>query len=54
MFSVFEEIFAPGRKHTQEERERLELTRDDTGDADPAKGPIDLDSGVVVIRARQG
>ncbi|MGW1075277.1 DUF6191 domain-containing protein [Streptomyces sp. NPDC002537] len=54
MFNVFEELFAPGRKHTEEERNRLELVRDDTGDADPGSGPIDLDSGHVVIRPRQG
>ncbi|GGX81299.1 DUF6191 domain-containing protein [Streptomyces hiroshimensis] len=55
MFNVFEEVFAPGRKHTQEEQNRLELTRDDVGDGDPARGPVDLDSGLVVIRPpRQG
>ncbi|MFC5721230.1 DUF6191 domain-containing protein [Streptomyces gamaensis] len=54
MFNVLEEVFAPGRKHTHEERNRLELSRDDTGDADPGQGPIDLDSGRVVIRPRQG
>ncbi|WP_414167879.1 DUF6191 domain-containing protein [Streptoverticillium reticulum] len=53
VFNVFEEIFAPGRKHTEEERNRLELTREDVGDGDPARGPVDLDSGHVVIRPRQ-
>ncbi|GAB2614101.1 hypothetical protein GCM10027168_53410 [Streptomyces capparidis] len=48
--SIFEELFSPGRKHTQDERNRLEMTRDEAGDADPGAGPIDLDSGVVVIR----
>ncbi|MFI9724171.1 DUF6191 domain-containing protein [Streptomyces sp. NPDC052396] len=54
MFNVVEELFAPGRAHTEEERNRLELTREDTGDADPGRGPVDLDSGHVVIRPRQG
>lgn len=54
MFSALEEVFSPGRKHTEEERQRHELCLDDIGDADPGKGPIDLDSGVVVIRPRQG
>ncbi|MEH6375891.1 DUF6191 domain-containing protein [Streptomyces sp. KLMMK] len=55
MFNVFEEVFAPGRKHSHEEQKRLELTRDDVGDGDPARGPVDLDSGRVLIRPpRQG
>ncbi|MFD7235583.1 DUF6191 domain-containing protein [Streptomyces syringium] len=54
VFNVFEELFAPGRKHEDEEQNRLELVRDDIGDADPGRGPIDLESGQVVIRPRQG
>ncbi|MBK3641698.1 MULTISPECIES: DUF6191 domain-containing protein [unclassified Streptomyces] len=50
MFNAFEELFAPGRKHTHDERKRLELSREDVGDNDPGRGPIDLDSGKVVIR----
>ncbi|QIJ64867.1 DUF6191 domain-containing protein [Streptomyces sp. JB150] len=50
MFNFFEELFAPGRKHTQDEQNRLELTREDVGDGDPGRGPIDLTSGKVVIR----
>ncbi|MEW2402292.1 DUF6191 domain-containing protein [Streptomyces sp. NPDC046862] len=50
MFNPFEELFAPGRKHTNEERNRLEMTREDVGDSDPGRGPIDLDSGTAVIR----
>ncbi|MFE5869752.1 DUF6191 domain-containing protein [Streptomyces roseifaciens] len=50
MFNVFEEVFAPGRKHSHEEQKRLELSRDDVGDGDPARGPVDLDSGRVLIR----
>ncbi|GAB2951308.1 DUF6191 domain-containing protein [Streptomyces pseudoechinosporeus] len=50
MFNMFEELFAPGRKHTQDERNRLEMTREDAGDSDPGRGPIDLTSGKVVVR----
>ncbi|OAH15844.1 DUF6191 domain-containing protein [Streptomyces jeddahensis] len=50
MFNAFEELFAPGRKHTEDERSRLELTRLDVGDGDPGRGPIDLASGKVVVR----
>ncbi|MFD7975803.1 DUF6191 domain-containing protein [Streptomyces sp. NPDC059071] len=45
-----EELFAPGRKHTEDERQRLALTREDIGDGDPHRGPIDLASGKVTIR----
>ncbi|WP_326728434.1 DUF6191 domain-containing protein [Streptomyces phaeochromogenes] len=47
---MIEELFAPGRKHTDEERKRLELTRVDLNDGDPGRGPIDLASGKVVVR----
>ncbi|MFE3550594.1 DUF6191 domain-containing protein [Streptomyces kronopolitis] len=53
MFNVVEELFAPGRQHTEEERQRMTLVVDDVGDADPAKGPIDLSSGTVVVKAPQ-
>ncbi|WP_432247777.1 DUF6191 domain-containing protein [Streptomyces sanyensis] len=49
MFNLFDEIFAPGRRHTEEERNRLALTREDPGDGAPG-GPIDLASGKVTIR----
>ncbi|MFG2311878.1 DUF6191 domain-containing protein [Streptomyces sp. NPDC048566] len=52
MFNPFEELFAPGRKHTDDERRRLELTRVDLNDGDPGHGPIDLSSGSVVVRPR--
>ncbi|MDN0199606.1 DUF6191 domain-containing protein [Streptomyces sp. S.PNR 29] len=51
MFNAFEELFSPGRKHTRDEKKRLELTRMDVGDNDPGRGPIDLASGKVVVRA---
>ncbi|MFF4212804.1 DUF6191 domain-containing protein [Streptomyces sp. NPDC001796] len=47
---MFEELFAPGRKHTHDEQKRLELTRLDVTDGDPGRGPVDLASGKVVIR----
>ncbi|MFF8597705.1 DUF6191 domain-containing protein [Streptomyces sp. NPDC015232] len=50
MFNLMEELFAPGRKHTDDERRRLALTREDLGEGDPHKGPIDLSSGKVTIR----
>ena len=50
MFNAFEELFSPGRKHTQDEQKRLALTREDVGDADPGRGPIDLASGKVTVR----
>ncbi|WP_229860224.1 DUF6191 domain-containing protein [Streptomyces litmocidini] len=50
MFGGLEEIFAPSRRHIEEERRREALTREDPGDADPARGPVDLASGRVTIR----
>ncbi|MGX9877682.1 DUF6191 domain-containing protein [Streptomyces cellulosae] len=50
MFNAFEELFSPGRKHTQDEQKRLALTREDVGDADPGRGPTDLASGKVTVR----
>ncbi|OEV04787.1 DUF6191 domain-containing protein [Streptomyces oceani] len=47
--NAFVEIFVPGSRHTHDERKRLELTRDEEGNSNPARGPIDLDSGTVVI-----
>ncbi|MET9804273.1 DUF6191 domain-containing protein [Streptomyces sp. NPDC006368] len=50
MFNPIEELFAPGRKHTDDEQRRTALTREDAGDGDPSRGPIDLASGTVTIR----
>ncbi|MFF4083259.1 DUF6191 domain-containing protein [Streptomyces sp. NPDC087218] len=50
VFNFFEELFAPGRKHTAEEQKRLELSRVDLGIGDPGRGPIDLASGKVTVR----
>ncbi|MFH9607442.1 DUF6191 domain-containing protein [Streptomyces sp. NPDC017448] len=51
MFNFFEELFAPGRRHTSDERKRLALSRVDLGVGDPHRGPIDLGSGKVTVRA---
>ncbi|MFJ6143268.1 DUF6191 domain-containing protein [Streptomyces anulatus] len=51
MFNFFEELFAPGRKHASDEQKRLELSRVDLGIGDPDRGPIDLTSGKVTVRA---
>lgn len=48
--SAMNELFAPGKRHEEEERRRLEITLDEVGDADPGRGPIDLASGAVTIR----
>ncbi|MFK0210711.1 DUF6191 domain-containing protein [Streptomyces sp. NPDC090298] len=50
VFGGLDEFFAPGRRHIEEERRREALTREDPGDADPARGPVDLSSGRVTIR----
>ncbi|WNF29770.1 DUF6191 domain-containing protein [Streptomyces sp. C11-1] len=51
MFNFFEELFAPGRRHAADEQKRLELSRVDFGVGDPGRGPIDLSSGKVTVRA---
>ncbi|NUP51428.1 MAG: hypothetical protein HOW97_29555, partial [Catenulispora sp.] len=47
-------MFVPSRRHLEEEQNRLEWTRDEEGQGDPHRGPIDLDSGVVKIQPRGG
>jgi hypothetical protein len=49
---MFDQLFQPGRRHMEEEANRLALSREEPGDADPGRGPIDLDGGVVVVRPR--
>ncbi|MFE1751054.1 DUF6191 domain-containing protein [Streptomyces anandii] len=48
--NILEEVFLPSARHAQDERQRLERMRDDEGEGDPYRGPIDLDSGIVHIR----
>ncbi|WP_369201875.1 DUF6191 domain-containing protein [Streptomyces sp. PU-14G] len=50
MFNLLEQLFAPSRKHADDERQRLEHTRVEAGSTDPGAGPIDLSSGHVLIR----
>ncbi|MFF8838871.1 DUF6191 domain-containing protein [Streptomyces sp. NPDC015130] len=50
MFDPIAELFAPGRRHAEDELRRQALTREDPGDGDPGRGPIDLTSGRVTIR----
>jgi hypothetical protein len=52
VFNLIDDLFVPSRRHTEDERNRLELSRDDESSSDPARGPIDLDSGAVIIRSR--
>ncbi|MBW8803799.1 MAG: hypothetical protein JF587_08050 [Catenulisporales bacterium] len=49
--SIFVDMFLPSRRHLEDERNRLEWTRDQEGLGDPHRGPIDLDSGTVRIKA---
>jgi hypothetical protein len=51
---MFDQLFQPGRRHLEEEANRLALSREEPGDSDPGRGPIDLDAGVVVVRPRPG
>lgn len=44
-------MFLPSRRHLEDEQNRLEWTRDQEGLGDPHRGPIDLDSGTVKIKA---
>jgi hypothetical protein len=43
------ELFNPSAKHTEDERQRLEHTRVVDGDHGPGAGPVDLDSGAVMV-----
>ncbi|MET7638628.1 DUF6191 domain-containing protein [Streptomyces sp. NPDC005438] len=50
MFNLIEQLFQPGRRHTDDERRRLEHTRFEEGSNQDGRGPIDLASGRVVVR----
>jgi hypothetical protein len=50
--SVFFELFSPGGRHRVDEQERLEHTREVEGVSEPGRGPIDLGSGVVLIKPK--
>jgi hypothetical protein len=49
--SIFDELFNPSARFREEEKRRLEWMRDEEGEGDPHRGPIDLDSGTVRIKA---
>lgn len=48
--SIFFDLFSPGQRHRVDEQERLEHTREVEGQNEPGRGPIDLNSGVVLIK----
>ncbi len=48
-FSLMEALFHPSAEHREEERQRLEHGRVDDDSPDTGSGPVDLDSGHVVI-----
>lgn len=50
--SVFFELFSPGGQHRVDEQERLEHTREVEGVSEPGRGPVDLTSGVVLIKPK--
>jgi hypothetical protein len=52
--SIFDELFNPSARFRDEEKNRLEWMRDEEGEGDPHRGPIDLDSGAVRIRVPGG
>jgi Family of unknown function (DUF6191) len=52
LVSVFFELFNAGGRHQTEESRRLENTREEEGQSEPGRGPIDLTSGTVFIKPR--
>jgi Family of unknown function (DUF6191) len=48
--SIFFDLFNPNNRHRTEELRRLENTREEEAQGEPGRGPIDLKSGMVVIR----
>ena len=50
--SVFFELFNAGGRHRIEESRRLDNTREEEGQAEPGRGPIDLTSGRVFIKPK--
>jgi hypothetical protein len=47
---MFFELFNPNNRHRTEELRRLENTREEEAQGEPGRGPIDLNSGTVLIR----
>lgn len=50
MVSIFFDLFNPNNRHRTEELRRLENTREEEAQGEPGRGPIDLNSGTVLIR----
>jgi hypothetical protein len=48
--TVFFDLFSPGQRHRVDEQERLEHTREVESPSEPGRGPIDLTSGIVLIK----
>lgn len=48
--SIFFDLFSPGNRHRTEELRRLENTREEDAQGEPGRGPIDLNSGTVLIK----
>lgn len=48
--SIFFDLFSSGNRHRTEELRRLENTREEEAQGELHRGPIDLNSGSVVIR----
>jgi uncharacterized protein DUF6191 len=48
--SIFFDLFNPNNRNRTEELRRLENTREEEAQGEPGRGPIDLKSGMVVIR----
>ena len=51
--SIFFDLFSPGQRHRVDEQERLEHTREVEQPSEPGRGPIDLGSGVVLIKSAE-
>lgn len=49
---IFFDLFTPGQRHRVDEQERLEHTREVESPSEPGRGPIDLSSGVVLIKGK--
>jgi hypothetical protein len=48
--SIFFDLFNPNNRHRTEELRRMENTREEDAQGEPGRGPIDLNSGTVLIR----
>ena len=51
MLDMVQDLFHPNARHAEDERQRLEHTRVVEGDHGTGCGPVDLESGAVVVLA---